>query len=133
MRYFLTLNNLTDTTLVSNKMRAVWACSLITPLSYIVLALSPAVTNLSDKTLIFLDFQGPTIKFHDFPDQLENEILKFHDFPDQLENEILKFHDFPGFPWSVRTWFIGTTKTKNKNKRKGNQLAPAITGWTWKW
>ena len=35
------------------------------------------------KTLIFHDFQGPTIKFHDFPD---------------LENEMLKFHDFPGFP-----------------------------------
>ena len=36
-------------------------------LSYIVLALSSAVTNLSNKTLIFHDFQGPTIKSHDFP------------------------------------------------------------------
>ena len=36
-------------------------------LSYIVLALSSVVTNLSNKTLIFHDFQGPTIKFHDFP------------------------------------------------------------------
>ena len=52
-------------------------------LSYIVLALSSAVTKQSNKTLIFHDFQGPTIKFHDFPG---------------LENEILKFHDFPGFP-----------------------------------
>ena len=52
-------------------------------LSYIVLFLSSAVTKLPNKTLIFHDFQGPTIKFHDFPG---------------LENEILKFHDFPGFP-----------------------------------
>ena len=29
---------------------------------------------------IFHDFQGPTIKVHDFQG-LENEILKFHDFP----------------------------------------------------
>ena len=36
-------------------------------LSYIVLALSSAVTNLLNKTLIFHDFQGPTIKFLDFP------------------------------------------------------------------
>ena len=57
-------------------------------LSYIVLALSSAVTKQSNKTLIFHDFQGPTIKFHDFPG---------------LENEILKFHDFPGFPRPVRT------------------------------
>ena len=52
-------------------------------LSYIALALSSAVTKQSNKTLIFLDFQGPAIKFHDFPG---------------LENEILKFRDFPGFP-----------------------------------
>ena len=57
-------------------------------LSSIVLALSPAVTNLPNKTLIFHDSQGPTIKFQDFPG---------------LENKILKFHDFPGFPWPVRT------------------------------
>ena len=36
-------------------------------LSYIVLALFSAVYNLSNKTLIFHDFQGPTTKFHDFP------------------------------------------------------------------
>ena len=51
--------------------------------SFIVLALSPAVTNPSNKTLILHDLQGPTIEFHDFPG---------------LENESLKFHDFPGFP-----------------------------------
>ena len=50
-------------------------------------AFSSAVTNLSNKILIFHDFQGPTIKFHDFPG---------------LENEMLKFHDFPGFPWPVQ-------------------------------
>ena len=38
-------------------------------LSYIVFALSTAVNNLSNKTSIFHDFQGPTItcKFNDFP------------------------------------------------------------------
>jgi len=48
-------------------------------LSYVILALSSAVTNLPNKTLIFHDFQGPTIKFHDFLG-LENEIVKFHNF-----------------------------------------------------
>ena len=50
-------------------------------------ALSSSVTNLTNKTLIFHDFQGLTIKFRHFPG-LENEILKFHDFPgydDQYE------------------------------------------------
>ena len=41
-------------------------------LSCIMLALSPAVTNLPNKTLIFHDFQARKIKFHDFPG-LENE------------------------------------------------------------
>ena len=41
--------------------------------SYIVLSLTSAVSNPSDITLTFHDFQG-------------------------LENEILKFHDLPGFP-----------------------------------
>ena len=36
-------------------------------LSYIILALSSAVTNLPNKTLIFHDFQGQKMKFHDFP------------------------------------------------------------------
>ena len=35
--------------------------------SYVVLSLSSAVTYLSNKSLIFHDFPGPTIKFHDFP------------------------------------------------------------------
>ena len=48
-------------------------------LSYVILALSSAVTNLPNKTLIFHDFQGPTIKFYDFPGH-ENEIIKFRDF-----------------------------------------------------
>ena len=58
-------------------------------LSYNVLALSSAVTNLPHKTLIFRDFQGPTVEFHDFPG-LENEILKiysvsFQDFHDRYK------------------------------------------------
>ena len=56
--------------------------------SYIVLVLSSAVTDLSNKTLILHDFQGAIIKFHDIPG---------------LENEILKLHDFPGFPWPVES------------------------------
>ena len=61
-------------------------------LSYLTLALSSAVTNLPNKTMIFHDFQRPTIKFHDFPG---------------LENEILQFHDFPSFPWPLRNWQQG--------------------------
>ena len=53
-----------------------------------ILALSPAVTKLPYKTLIFHDFQEPTIKFHDFPG---------------LEKGILKLHAFTGFPWPVQT------------------------------
>ena len=64
-------------------------------LFYIVPVLSSAVTNLSNKTFIFHDSQGPTIKFHAFQG-LETEMLKFHAFPG-LETEMLKFHDFPGF------------------------------------
>ena len=44
-------------------------------LPYIVLALPFPVNKLTKKTLIFHDFQGP----------------------------IIKFHDFPGFPWHVQT------------------------------
>ena len=50
--------------------------------------LSSAVTNLSNKTLTFHDFQRPKIKFHDIPG---------------LENEILKIQDFSGFPRPVQT------------------------------
>ena len=73
-------------------------------LSHIVLALSSAVTKQSNKTLIFHDFQGPTIKFHDFPG---------------LENEILKFHDFPGFPRPVRT-LHKTDEMAAKELKKGH-------------
>ena len=61
---------------------------------YTVLASSSAVTYLSSKTLIFHNFQRPTIKFLDFPGQ---------------EIEILKFHDFPGFPWPVQTLLINSS------------------------
>ena len=71
-------------------------------LSYIVLVLSSAVTKRSNKTLIFHDFQGPTIKFHDFPG---------------LENEILKFHDFPGFPRPVRTLHKADEMAANELKQ----------------
>ena len=85
-REFLTLNSSTGTNSGVHRNKSLLRCS-IPPLyiivSYIVLALSPAVKGLSNKTLIFHDFQGPTIKIYDFPG---------------LENEILKFHDFPGFP-----------------------------------
>ena len=43
---------------------------------------------------MFYDFQGPKIKFHDFPG---------------LENKILKFHDFPSLPWIVQTLIINKT------------------------
>ena len=43
-------------------------------LYYIVLSLSSAVTNFSNKTLILHDLRGPAIKFHDFPG-LEIEIF----------------------------------------------------------
>ena len=66
---------------------AFWLLLFILKL-YIIHALSSAVTNLSNTTLIFHEFQGPNIKFHDFPG---------------LENEILKFNDFPGFPRPVQT------------------------------
>ena len=74
-------------------------------LSYIILALSTAATNLPNKTLIFHDFQGQKIKFHDFPG---------------LENEILESHDFPGFPWPVRTlqkyfWNVIVLQEKNQS------------------
>ena len=50
---------------------------------YIVLALSSTMTKLPKKTLIFHEFQGPTI-VKDLPG-LENEILKFQVFHDLYE------------------------------------------------
>ena len=68
--FFFTLNSLTEKNTLFN----------YSSLSYIILALSSAATNVPNKTLIFHDFQGPKIEFHDYPG-LENEILKFNDFP----------------------------------------------------
>ena len=48
-------------------------------LSHVILALSSAVTNLPNKTLIFHDLQGPTIEFHDFLG-LENQISRLSRF-----------------------------------------------------
>ena len=53
-------------TMVSNQMRGICA-DYYSSLSQVILALSSAVTNLPNKTLIFHDFQGTAIKFHDFP------------------------------------------------------------------
>ena len=80
--YFWTLNSSTNTN--SGVPQNVFHLGCLKTPFY---AFSSAVTNLSNKILIFHDFQGPTIKFHDFPG---------------LENEMLKFHDFPGFPWPVQ-------------------------------
>ena len=63
-------------------------------LSYIVLAWSSAVTNLSNKTLIFHDFQGPTIKSHDFP-SLEMKFINsmtFQVFHDLYEPCAIRSH-----------------------------------------
>ena len=63
-RLFATLNSSTDTNTGVHQ-NACRLRRLITLFClYIVLALSSAVTNLSHKTFIFHDFQGPTIKFH---------------------------------------------------------------------
>ena len=62
-------------------------------ISYNVLALSSAVTNLPNKTFFFHDFQGPTIEFHDFLG-LENEILRLSRFsmdstnPDKISESL---------------------------------------------
>ena len=77
---------------------------MFTKTRYIVLALSSAVSKLPNKTLIFHDIQGPTIKFHDFPG---------------LENKILKFHDFPGFQWPVRTLNYRIYRRQQKYKMYG--------------
>ena len=59
-------------------------------LSYIVLALTTALSNLFNIILIFDDFPG-------------------------LKNEILQFHDLPDFPCPVRTlnrWIVRLVITK---------------------
>ena len=56
-------------------------------LSCVILALSSAVTNLPNKPLIFHDFQGLTIKFHNFPGFLwpvrtpQEGVYSMNDFP----------------------------------------------------
>ena len=70
-------------------------------LSYIVLALTTALSNLFNIILIFDDFPG-------------------------LKNEILQFHDLPGFPCPVRTlnrWIDRLVITKGYEVR-----ATAIEG-----
>ena len=76
LAYFFTLKSSTETNsgIHQNEKRS--RC-LITPL---YLTSSPVVTNQPNKTLIFHYFQGPKIKFHDFPGP-ENEIRKFRDLP----------------------------------------------------
>ena len=66
-----------------------------------VLALSSAVTDLSNKTLICHDFRRPKTKFHDFSG---------------LENEILRFHDFPGFPRPVWTLLLKWPPTPRRGE-----------------
>ena len=63
---------------------------MLASLFFIVLALSTAVNNLSNKTLIFHDFQGSRIKFHDFPG-LEMKFINsmtFHVFHDLYEPRV---------------------------------------------
>ena len=86
--YFYLINSSTETNSAIHQKGMSFTLFNNSSSSCVILVLSSAVTNLPNKTLIFYDFQGPTIKFHDFPG---------------LENEILKFHDFPGFPWPVQT------------------------------
>ena len=52
---------------------------------YIVLALSSTITKLPNKTLIFHEFQGPTILKIPRLSRPENEILKFQVFHDLYE------------------------------------------------
>ena len=74
-------------------------------LSYISHASSSAVSKLPNKTSTFHDFQGPTIKSHDFPG-LENEMLKFLDFPgfyDLYEPCYQQKQNIPPFSLSARS------------------------------
>ena len=67
LEYFLTFNYSSGTNSGVHQNACRLGCRLITPLYlYIVLALPSSITNLSHKILIFHDFQGPAIKFHDF-------------------------------------------------------------------
>ena len=73
--YFSKLNSSTDTkTGVHQNARRLLLFNY-SYLSYISHASPSAVSKLPNKTSTFYDFQGPTIKSHDFPG-LENEMLK---------------------------------------------------------
>ena len=68
LAYFLTLNSSKDTNSSVHENTFVRAVKLL----LLILgcpwrALSSVVSNLPNRTFIFHDFQGPTIKFHDFP------------------------------------------------------------------
>ena len=77
--YLTSSNSVQQTqTLVSTKTPAVRALKLLVFISYLVLALKSAVTNLPNISSISLHFPG-------------------------LQIELLKFHDFPGLPLTIRT------------------------------
>jgi len=71
-------------------------------LSYFVLALISAVTNLPNITSIFHHSPWLTFKFHDFL---------------RLENEILKFNDFPGFSMTCTNPAIHVLFSSSKRMR----------------
>ena len=83
---------------------------------YIVLALSSAVTKLP-KNFHFYDFQGLTIKFHDFP-SLENEILNSMTFQvfHGLYEPCVKHFDLSFFISCRFTNPIINNKSKNTKK-----------------
>jgi len=91
---FFYLTQFRKSKLVFNKFK-LFALFNNSSLSYIVLALTFAATNVQNIAKIFHDFPGPTIKFHDFP-CLGNEILKFSV---TLSIEFLR--------WFLRRHFVG--------------------------
>ena len=103
--YFSKLNSSTDTkTGVHLNARRLLLFNY-SSLSYISHASSSAVSKLPNKTSTFHDFQGPTIKSHDFPG-LENEMLKFLDFPgfyDLYEPCYQQKQNIPPFSLSARS------------------------------
>ena len=103
--YFSKLNSSTDTkTGVHQNARRLLLFNY-SSLSYISHASPSAVSKLPNKTSTFHDFQGPTIKSHDFPG-LENEMLKFLDFPgfyDLYEPCYQQKQNIPPFSLSARS------------------------------
>ena len=84
LEHFLTLNSSTDTNSGVHQNACHLRCLTISLYLTSSWPCISAVNNLSNRTLIFHDFQGPTIKFHDFPG-LEMEFVNsmtfqvFHD------------------------------------------------------